>query len=150
MKTLSTARSGPHAGGCFAAICALALLSCAHAADWPQYRGANHDGASTESLFKSWPASLTQVWKTPLTAGFSSITIADGLAATQVTRDGMETLVVLDAKTGKELWARPMGIAKFDGGGESGAPDNNGGDGSRSTPTFDGGRVYALDAHLLL
>lgn len=133
----------------------VAMLSAA-AADWPAYRGANHDGISQEKLVaKSWPASGPKsLWKTPTPGGFSSLTVAGGRAYTVVARnvDGAsrEVLLALDAGTGKEAWAAPLSVAKFDGGGNSGTKDNDGGDGPRSTPAVDGGRVYALDGRLVL
>ena len=61
-----------------------------------------------------------------------------------------EVCLGIDAPTGKELWATPLGVAKYDGGGDSGTPDNKGGDGPRSTPTINAGHVYAIDARLNL
>src|ERR1700760_4678286 len=124
------------------------IYSTAHGSDWPQFRGPNHDGSSAEKILEQWPPSgLTEVWKVPLTDGFSSFAVADGKAFTLVARevDGakQEVCVALDAKTGKELWAMPLGVAKYDGGGDNGAPGNNGGDGPRSTPAYDHGKVYA-------
>ncbi len=133
---------------------ALVAAGTLSAADWPQYRGPNHDGISSEKIAK-WPeAGPKAVWKAPLNAGFSSITVADGIAATLVNRekDGVlrEFVLAIDAATGKELWAQPLSIAKYDGGGDSGTPDNKGGDGPRSTPSLDGGMVYVLDLRLNL
>jgi outer membrane protein assembly factor BamB len=124
------------------------------AADWPQYRGPDHNGISQEKIGK-WPeAGAKRVWKTPLNAGFSSIAVGDGVAATLVLRekDGVqrEFVVALDANTGKEIWAAPLTIAKYNDGGDSGTPNNKGGDGPRSTPSIDGGRVYALDGKAVL
>ena len=126
-------------------------------ADWPQYRGPNHDGSTPEKIPATWPAGgLRQVWKTPLNNGFSSFTLGDGKVYTMVTRDfdggNQETCLALDAATGRELWAVPMGVGSsvYDGGGDSGAAGNNGGDGARSTPTFDDGKVYAFSSRLML
>src|SRR6185295_19089885 len=111
------------------------------AADWPQYRGPAHNGISSERIAK-WPeAGPKALWKVPMTAGFSSITVDDGIASTLVMRqhEGVqrEFLVALDANTGKELWASALSVAKYDGGGDSGTPENKCGDGPRSTPTID-------------
>jgi outer membrane protein assembly factor BamB len=137
-------------------LAALTLLLArpllAAAADWPEYRGPNHDGTSPErGLLKQWPAGgPRQIWKTPLTDGFSSFTVSDGKAFTMVRRniDGVnrEVCLALDADTGKELWACTVGLAKYDNGGDDGGP----GDGPRSTPAVAGGKVYVLSAFLHL
>jgi outer membrane protein assembly factor BamB len=132
-----------------------ALFYTAAAEDWNQFRGPNHDGASSEKILTAWPASgLHEIWKQPMTDGFSAITLGGGRAFTLVTRDldgaSQEVCVAMDANTGKELWAVPLGIAEYDGGGEKGTPDNNGGDGPRSTPTCDGGKVYTYSSKMVL
>ena len=136
------------------AAAAILTISSAFAEDWTQYRGPNHNGISTEKIATFPKGGLKQLWKAPMTAGFSSITEADGIAATLVTRNHEgaphEFLIVLNADTGKELWAKPLTVAKYDGGGDSGTDNNKGGDGARSTPSFDGGLVYVLDAKLNL
>ncbi len=127
----------------------------AYGADWPQFRGPNHDGISSEKILKVWPANgPRELWKTPLTDGFSSFAVGGGKAFTLVARDvdgaRQEVCVALDAGNGKELWAEPLGIAKYEGGGDSGTAENSGGDGPRSTPSYDGGRVYTMSARLVL
>jgi len=125
-----------------------------NAADWPFYRGPKSDGTSDEAgLATKWSASGPKVvWKTATPNGFSSFTVANGRAFTIVTREvqgaPQETVVALDAGTGRELWNFPIGIAKYDGGGDAGTKENKGGDGPRSTPTVDGGKVYAISADL--
>lgn len=133
---------------------ALLISISTFAAEWGQYRGPQHNGVSTEHIAK-WPESGPKLlWKTPMNAGFSSITAADGIASTLVLRDSdgvqREHVIALDANTGKELWAAPLAVAKYEGGGDSGAPENKGGDGPRSTPTIDGGKIYAFDGKLVL
>jgi outer membrane protein assembly factor BamB len=132
---------------------ALLLAAAAPAADWPQFRGPTLDGVTTEKVAAPWPAGGPKaVWRTPVHAGFSSFAVAGGRAYTLVLRQvdnvNNEVCVALDAETGKELWAAPLGFAKYDGGGNAGAPGNDGGDGPRSTPTLDGDRVYVLSAAL--
>jgi outer membrane protein assembly factor BamB len=131
------------------------LATRVQAVDWSQYRGPNHDGTSSETILTSWPATgLTQIWKHPLTDGFSAITVGGGKAFTMVKRevDGadQEVCLALDANTGNELWAAPLGIAKYDGGGDSGTADNKGGDGPRSTPAYDNGKVYTYSSKMVL
>jgi outer membrane protein assembly factor BamB len=136
------------------ALVAFGAISC-HAVDWSQYRGPNHDGVSLEKIGRTWPTGgPRQVWKTSTTDGFSSFAVASGKAFTLETRqiDGakQEVCVALDATNGQELWATPLGIAKYDGGGDTGTPANGGGDGPRSTPAVDDGRVYTYSARLVL
>ena len=121
--------------------------------DWPSYRGPNGDGATKATLGKAWnKAGPKKIWKVDANNGFSSITVSGGLAATLVTRDfeGSETehVVAMDAATGKERWAFPLKLAKYDGGGDSGTKDNGGGDGPRSTPTIDDGKIYVYGSNL--
>jgi len=119
------------------------------AGDWAQYRGPSHDGISTEKISR-WPeAGPKRLWKAPMNGGFSSFSVGDGIAATLTTRENggapTEYCVAFEAGTGKELWAAALSVAKYQGGGDDGAAANKGGDGPRSTPTIDGGFVYALD-----
>ena len=125
------------------------------AAEWPQYRGPNGDGISTERIPAAWPAAGPKtVWKASTPNGFSSCVVAEGKVFTIITRDingaPFEVCLALDAKTGKEIWAAPAGVAKFPGGGDSGADGNKGGDGPRSTPTVSGHRVYVYSANMVL
>ncbi|MBL9117063.1 MAG: PQQ-binding-like beta-propeller repeat protein [Verrucomicrobiaceae bacterium] len=119
-------------------------------ADWANFRGPSHNGVISAEVAN---ASLKEVWKTPTNLGFSSFAVAGGKAYTIVMREfdgnNSETLVCLDAAKGKELWAKPLGIiTKYDGGGDAGTKDNGGGDGPRSTPVINDGKVYAIDAIL--
>jgi outer membrane protein assembly factor BamB len=132
------------------------LLACplaVHAADWSQYRGAAGDGVSQETL--KWNAAgLKSVWKTPSVGGFSSLSVAGGRAFTLCLRDldgaSQEFLTVQDAASGKELWAAPLTVAKYDKGGEDGTTENKGGDGPRSTPVVAGNTVFVLSSQLAL
>jgi outer membrane protein assembly factor BamB len=90
--------------------------------------------------------------KTP--AGFSSFVTAEGKVLTVIARniDGVlsEVCVAFDADTGKEIWATTTGRAKYRGGGDTGAEDNKGGDGPRSTPAVSGNRVYVYSSTMAL
>jgi outer membrane protein assembly factor BamB len=133
------------------------FLTGALAAEWPQYRGIKLDGSTLETIpLANWPkAGPKEVWKVPAPLGFSSFAVAGGKAYTLVARaddDGAtrEVCVALDAATGKELWAFTMCVMKYDGGGDSGADGNDGGDGPRSTPTINDKRVYLFDSQINL
>lgn len=135
------------------------VINFAHAADWPQYRGPKQDGISTEKPNLNWPAEgPKQLWKVPTKNGFSSFAVCDGKAFTQVNRDitdgtntvPKEILIALDAKTGKELWFADVGAGTYDGGGDDGAEGNRGGNGPRSTPTVNDGKVYVFGQFLVI
>lgn len=132
-----------------------ALTPSLKASDWPQYRGPNQDGVSTEAVNLTWPPGGPKVlWKTSTKNGFSSFAVGSGRAFTQVNRElggaPRELVVALDAASGKELWSRDVGLGKYERGGDSGAPDNKGGDGPRSTPTLRDGKVYVLNQEIVL
>lgn len=142
----------------FFQLVSLITLSTAatYASDWPQYGGPNDDRTTSEELpSTTFSAGGPKVlWRVPTPNGFSSFAVAGGRAFTQIARevDGVpqEVLIALDADTGRELWAQPVGIKKYDGGGDTGAPDNKGGDGPRSTPAADGDRVYVISSAVVL
>lgn len=123
----------------------------ASAGDWPQYRGPTHDGVSTDRILLQWPpGGPTVLWRKPLTNGFSSFAVSQGRAFTLISRNigGQlsEVCVGLDAATGTELWATPIGAASYpDGGTGLGSED-----GPRTTPSAQDGRVFALSAYLTL
>jgi len=117
--------------------------------DWPQYHGAGGDRTSPGQIRPGFPGTGPRsTWRVPLADGFSSFAVQGGRAYTLVARERREVLLALDAASGKELWSAPLAEHDYDGGGDSGAEDNEGGDGPRSTPSVAGGRVFALDASL--
>lgn len=128
------------------ALCLSLLAASLSAADWPQYRGPNHDGSSPEKILNSWPKDGPRVvWKVPLGPSFGSFAVSGGRVFCFIQRavDGhdKEVALALDVNTGKELWSVPLGDSIY---------DKQGGDGPRSTPTVDGDRVYFLSAYLML
>lgn len=135
-------------------VLGLALATTAFSAestDWGTFRGPSGNGIVPALANAKW--SLKQVWKSPTNLGFSSFAESGGKVYTLVTgeTDGNsgETIVCLDEKTGKQLWSKPLSIVpKYTGGGDSGTPDNKGGDGSRSTPVVNAGKVYVIDSML--
>jgi outer membrane protein assembly factor BamB len=123
--------------------------------DWPQYRGLTGDGKTAEKIaFPAGNSAPRQIWKAPSDGGFSSFAVAGGRAFTLSLKEAegakQESVVAYDAKTGRELWSQPLNVPKYDGGGDSGAPDNKGGDGPRSTPTSNGKWVYVTSSQLVL
>ncbi len=133
----------------------LLLATSLHAIDWPAYRGPSHDGTSPERIRKAWPAQGPRLlWRASLAGGFSSFTTSNHRAFTLVRRTvqgrDAEVCVALDLHSGTELWSQPLGPATYEAGGDNGAPGNTGGDGPRSTPVVNQGRVYTLSAYLRL
>lgn len=110
----------------------------AAAADWPQFRGPNRDGISTETgILTTWPAAGPKVlWRVPVGAGFSAVTAAGGRLYTMDSKGDDEYALAFDAATGRELWRARVGPIFRD----------SWGDGPRSAPTLDGDRLYALGA----
>ncbi len=106
--------------------------------DWPQYRGPNRDGVSSETgLLGEWPeGGPREIWRTSLGHGFSGISISAGRIYTMIGAGSEEFVVCLDVATGKEIWRRRT---------DSNFKDRFG-DGPRSTPTVDGELVFALSA----
>ncbi|MGC8830807.1 MAG: PQQ-binding-like beta-propeller repeat protein [Verrucomicrobiia bacterium] len=138
------------------AFCALLVGSyAAIGGDWNQYRGPNQDGISKEKFsveaFKNGPKIL---WRIETPNGFSSFSVAAGKAFTVISRpvEGQlrEVCIAVEANTGKELWSTPLGIAKYQPGGDTGTPDNKGGDGPRCTPTYNNGKVYLINPKLVV
>ena len=127
---------------CLVVCAALCAVHCAiaNAADWPQWRGPNRDGISSETgLLTSWPADGPRVvWKiSGVGEGYSSPAIAKGRIYTQGQRGEQQYVLAFDAVTGKKLWETPTGSA---------FRHRQSGNGPRGTPTVDGSRVYAMAA----
>jgi len=109
------------------------------AGDWPQFRGPNRDGVSTETgILKSWPAGgPKECWRRPIGVGFAGISVAGKRLFTMYGVEDDEYLAAFDTATGKEVWKTLVG-PKF---------NDEYGDGPRSTPTVDDGIVYVLGSH---
>lgn len=117
--------------------------------DWPQYRGPNHDGSSSETLRTNWNQTPPKVvWKKSISPAWSSITVSGGRAFTQANRsvsgEKREVCIALNADTGAELWATSLDRAVYPHAGTGST------DGPRSTPSVAGDRVYVLTSYLRL
>ncbi len=106
---------------------------------WSDFRGANRDGIYDEmAILTKWPSQgLPLLWRQPIGGGYASFVVAEGRAFTIEQRRGSEVAAAYDIETGRELWAVAW-PALFS--------ETMGGEGPRSTPTWDEGRVYALGA----
>ena len=118
-------------------------------ADWPQFRGANHDAISTDRLNPQWTGAVTNpVWRVVVTNCLGSLAVSGGRVFTQtrraVTGADSEVCVALSATNGAELWATPVGTASYPNGGVGFD------DGPRTTPAVEGGSVFVLSSYLKL
>lgn len=119
-------------------ILLLSLNQAIFAADWPNYRGPNFNGITSETDWQAaWgDAGPKQLWKKSIGIGFSSMAVADGRVYTMGNtgkRSNKDVVFCFDAKTGKELWKHtydcPLEPKYYDGG-------------TLATPTVDAGKVY--------
>ncbi len=80
---------------------ALIVAVGAPAADWPQFRGPNRDGVSSETgLLTSWPKDGPRVlWRTELGEGFSGIAVVKGQLYTMFGAGEKEYAAAYDAAT---------------------------------------------------
>lgn len=120
----------------------LATTPCS-AEDWPQFRGPNRDGISTEKgLLRSWPAEGPKVlWSTPVGQGYAAAAIFDGRVYFNDYDEKTSDYLIrcLNLADGKELWRfkekrriRPNhGI-------------------TRTVPATDGTHVFSLDPKAVL
>jgi outer membrane protein assembly factor BamB len=120
-------------------ISALLLSTLSHAAafDWPQWRGPNRDGISSEKDWNfNWPtAGPKQLWKANVGVGYSTVSVSKGRLFTMGNTADVDAVWCLDAETGKQVWKHTYSCP---------ATDPNGYHGTRSTPTIDDDRVYSL------
>lgn len=109
----------------------------AAAADWPCWRGPEHNGISRETGWRDqWPAEGPAVaWKANVGTGFSTVAVAAGRLVTLGNQDNTDTIHCLDAATGAKLWTHSYPSALDDKLFEGGPT---------ATPALDGGRVYTL------
>lgn len=114
------------------------------------------DGSSPDAMATTWATNTPGflVWTNgSLTNGLSSFSVSQGRAFTMISKDDgtgnlREYCVAVDAATGTNLWATPIDTAPWNptvnyNGGDGIAPWNTG-DGPRTTPSVNGGRVFAL------
>jgi outer membrane protein assembly factor BamB len=105
---------------------------------WTNFRGPNRDGLYDEMpVLTTWPSQGPPLlWKAPVGLGFASFAVADGRAYTIEQRRQKEVVAAYDVNTGRELWTQAWNAEYSD----------STGDGPRTTPTWDNGRLYALGA----
>jgi outer membrane protein assembly factor BamB len=123
-----------------ALLCAatLSLSAAVFAADWPHWRGPNHDGVSRETgLHFGWKGRPKRLWERRIGSAFSGITGVGKRVFTCGTEGGRQVLFCLDADEGGIAWQADI---------EGELREGQGGDGTRATPAVDGGKVYIFGA----
>jgi outer membrane protein assembly factor BamB len=107
------------------------------AADWPNYRGPDHNGIAPDVKLpaKMPPNALRIAWKAKTATGFSSLAIVGDRVYTMGNRDDQDIVICLDAGTGNEVWTfkypAPLDPNLYEGG-------------PNATPTVHDGNVYTL------
>ena len=117
-------------------VTAALLASPLSAADWPQWRGPNRNGISSEKVSAVWPAGGPRVlWRASVGTGFSSITVSQGRLYTMGNTNNEDTVWCFDANTGEPVWhysyAAQLSPQWYEGG-------------PGSTPTVDSNRVVTI------
>lgn len=118
-------------------LCCVLWTASAIGEDWPQWRGPNRDDVSQEKgLLQEWPEGGPQrLWLfSDAGLGYSGFSIVGDALYTMGARDDREFLIAVAIEDGREKWSTD--IAEM--------LENGYGNGPRSTPTIDGGHVYAL------
>ncbi len=119
-------------------VVAVLLAVSSAPADWPSFRGSNHDGISRETGFrKKWSDPIPLGWERTVGSAFSSFACVGDRVYTCGTQNRQQVLFCLNADSGQVIWQLPF---------EEEYRDGQGGDGTRATPTVDDGRVYILGA----
>jgi outer membrane protein assembly factor BamB len=127
-------------------LISILLISCSViAGDWPNWRGPDYNGISSETGWSSnWPKEGPKVlWKGSLGTGFSCIAVSNGRVYAMGNtgskdldeKEHKDVVFCFDEKTGKELWRHqyscPLNPKYYEGG-------------PSATPTVEGNRVYTL------
>ena len=123
----------------FVALTGLANYPAA-AANWNQWLGPQRNAISAETdLLKRWPVGgPKEVWRQAIGGGFSGIAVVNNRIYTMILDNGNEYIICFNVRNGNEIW-------RFKSGGHF--KEYQGGDGPRTTPTVEDGRLYTVSAH---
>jgi len=132
--------STPRVLACVVVLGTFGPAGMAMAADWPQFRGPDGQGHSTErGLPTEWSETENVVWKTPIDGlGWSSPTIRQGQIwiTTAIEAEGSLRAVCLDTRTGKIL--RDVEVFHKEDLGRIQSKNSH----ASPTPVIDGERIY--------
>lgn len=120
------------------ALIGVAVATGAVAAEWPQWRGPDRDGISSEQGWLKDGAAPRTVWEASVGSGYSSVAVKGGKLYTMGNSGDTDSVLCFDAVKGTQVWKQsyPCG-----GGGYPGP---------RATPTVDGKSVFTLSREGLL
>lgn len=114
------------------------LSGQATAEDWPHWRGKSRNGVTSEASGWSdgkWSIDPAKpAWTATVGEGSASVIVAGGRLYTLGCRDGRDTLVCLDAATGREIWRQAYDCPKY---GRHATGDQGVYSGPSSTPEYD-------------
>jgi outer membrane protein assembly factor BamB len=122
-----------------ACLLGLSVAVLAAPGDWPQFRGPDRDGVSTETglLQELPPGGPPLVWKaTGLGVGYSTVSVVGNRIYTIGEDAEFSSVVALNADDGKKMWSTRLGKA-----GAAGLPAF---EGPRATPTVQGDLLVAV------
>ena len=113
------------------------FYTTAEAADWPNWRGPNYNGVSSETGWNAtWPKGGPKVpWKKSIGTGFASMAVSNGRVYAMGNIGDKDILYCLDAETGEEVWKKSYACPLF-------SKQHEGG--PAATPTVDGDAVYTF------
>ncbi|HEY3324448.1 MAG TPA: PQQ-binding-like beta-propeller repeat protein [Planctomycetota bacterium] len=112
------------------------------ASDWPQWRGPNRDGISTEVPLTLpekkllWEQPLPEISRDTSAKPSAGIVVSGGCAVAVSHNAGQDIVTCFNAETGKQLWKFSIHNPN----------EMQYGSGPRATPLISGGKVYALNA----
>jgi outer membrane protein assembly factor BamB len=120
-------------------LLAITNIVCAGSDDWPQWRGPNHDGISTETgLLKDWPEGGPKLaWQVKgLGDGYASVSVFGNRIYTAGDKGAESFVEALNLGDGKAIWSAKLG--------KSGSVGDPQFEGPRATPSTDGELVLAV------
>ena len=115
----------------------VSAVSLAQAADWPNWRGPDYNGISSETgWYEKWGSrGPKRLWTASVGTGFATVSVADGRVFTMGNKSNRDTVYALEEATGEILWRHSYSEALspilYDGG-------------PSATPAVDGEYVYTL------
>lgn len=117
----------------FLTILILFLTTQLFSADWPTWRGPNHNGITNETDWNPKAIEkLDKAWEINVGFGYATVSVVNGKVYTIGNKEGKDKVFCLDEKTGKEIWT--FSYETEDGQYE----------GTRATPVYDEGKIYSI------